>query len=309
MDVYIRKHFEKGECENTDSIGKSEWKPIVDCRDSMNLAVTPPDTSSKDWRTSKFDPENDNQLWRQDSEGRIINKANGKAFIWDQSGPRFVESDSRGFKWSFNTCIRSSQEPSGSISQKFQAKSYTEKNCLNTANRFTSAGAVLMLYPCKSIHPVNGCFKFKERSHEISKLKQARHKLRELAVETISQTEDVKNSIAKLDDDEHVEDAFLTSLLKELKSLSISSKTTMKKAFDEYVLTIEKLNVQDSNAFLNEEIELIFDWADYHQKVLENIDSYPVVYLKKYAEIRAIFNNGLDDLQKKALEFLERDNF
>jgi len=138
--------------------------------------------------------------------------------------------------------------------------------------------------------------------------------LRELAVETISQTEDVKNSIAKLDDDEHVEDAFLTSLLKELKSLSISSKTTMKKAFDEYVLTIEKLNVQDLQdvqhlAFLNEEIELIFDWTDYHQKVLENIDSYPVEYLKTFAEIRAIFNNGLDDLQKKALEFLERDNF
>ena len=78
----------------------------------------------------------------------------------------------------------------------------------------------------------------------------------------------------------------------------------MKKAFDEYVLTIEKLNVQDSNAFLNEEIELIFDWADYHQKVLENIDSYPVEYSRKYAEIRSIFNDGLDDLQKTAQEFM-----
>ena len=83
----------------------------------------------------------------------------------------------------------------------------------------------------------------------------------------------------------------------------------MKIAFDEYVSTIEKLNVQDSNAFLNEEIELIFDWAYYHQKVLENIDSYPVEYLKKYAEIRAKFNDGIDNLQKKALKFLDRDNF
>ena len=38
---------------------------------------------------SKFDPTNDNQLWRQDSEGRIINKANGKAFKWNQYGAGF----------------------------------------------------------------------------------------------------------------------------------------------------------------------------------------------------------------------------
>ena len=38
---------------------------------------------------SKFDPTNDNQLWRQDSEGRIINKANGKAFKWNRFGAGF----------------------------------------------------------------------------------------------------------------------------------------------------------------------------------------------------------------------------
>ena len=62
------------------------------------------------------------------------------------------------YKWSFNQCVRSSQDPSGQIGQKFQS----ENGCLNTANRFPKGGSRLMLYPCESIHPVNGCFKFKE---------------------------------------------------------------------------------------------------------------------------------------------------
>ena len=36
-----------------------------------------------------FNPTNDNQLWRQDSKGRLINKANGKVFMWDRYGPKF----------------------------------------------------------------------------------------------------------------------------------------------------------------------------------------------------------------------------
>jgi len=137
-----------------------DWLPIIDCREDLNLAVTPPDASSVDWRTAKFDPSNYNQLWRQDSEGRIINKANGKVLVMDLYGFRFEESDS-DFQWSFNTYIRSSQEPSGPISQKLQAKSDQDERCLNTANRIDTTGSVLMLYPCQTIHPINGCFKFK----------------------------------------------------------------------------------------------------------------------------------------------------
>jgi len=141
-------------------IGREDWLPIIDCREDLNLAVTPPDASSVDWRTAKFDPSNYNQLWRQDSEGRIINKANGKVLVMDLYGFRFEESDS-DFQWSFNTYIRSSQEPSGPISQKLQAKSDQDERCLNTANRIDTTGSVLMLYPCQTIHPINGCFKFK----------------------------------------------------------------------------------------------------------------------------------------------------
>ena len=124
-----------------------------------------------------FDPSNDNQLWKQDSQGRIINKANGKVLVWDQYGTRFevlkvffgfyhnfnhcFQGTNSGFKWSFNRCIRSSQDR-GEIGQKFQAKYGSENGCLNTANRLDKGGSNLMLYPCNAIHPVNGCFKFKE---------------------------------------------------------------------------------------------------------------------------------------------------
>ena len=47
------------------------------------------DASSVDWRTAEFDPSNSNQLWRQDYEGRIINKANGKVLVMDLFGFRF----------------------------------------------------------------------------------------------------------------------------------------------------------------------------------------------------------------------------
>ena len=107
-----------------------------------------------------------------------MNKANGKFFKWDDHGPAFEvfvlniqsfsisccylkETDS-DFKWSFNTCLRSSQEPTGPISQKLQAKSDPDERCLKTADRFNTTGSELWLYPCQTINPIDGCFKFKE---------------------------------------------------------------------------------------------------------------------------------------------------
>ena len=58
-------------------------------KSAISLNVKCLDRTSRDWRTTKCDPSNDNQLWRQDQQGRIINKANGKVFMWDRYGPRF----------------------------------------------------------------------------------------------------------------------------------------------------------------------------------------------------------------------------
>jgi len=64
--------------------------------------------------------------------------------------------------------------------------------------------------------------------------------------------------------------------------------------------------MKDANAFLNSEIELIVDWTSNVEQVSENIDDYPEEYLRKYEAFRSIFNDGLDDLQKTAQEFLDR---
>merc|ERR1712233_265792 len=65
--------------------------------------------------------------------------------------------------------------------------------------------------------------------------------------------------------------------------------------------------LQEANAFLNSEIELIVDRIYNVEQVSKNIDSDPEEVLRKYAEIRTIFNEGLDDLQKTAQEFLNRE--
>ena len=78
----------------------------------------------------------------------------------------YVKDSDADFKWSFNTCIRSSQEPTGPISQKLQAKSDPDERCLNTADRFNTIGSILMLYQCQTINPINGCFKFKQSKHK-----------------------------------------------------------------------------------------------------------------------------------------------
>merc|ERR1712130_370112 len=64
--------------------------------------------------------------------------------------------------------------------------------------------------------------------------------------------------------------------------------------------------LREANAFLNSEIELIVDRTNNVETVSEIIDSHPEEVLRKYAEIRTIFNEGLDDLQKTAKEFLNR---
>ena len=62
--------------------------------------------------------------------------------------------------------------------------------------------------------------------------------------------------------------------------------------------------LREANAFLNTEKELMIEWTNNVETVTENIDSYPEEYSRKYAEIRSIFNDGLDDLQKTAQEFM-----
>merc|ERR1719219_2571318 len=55
---------------------------------------------------------------------------------------------------------------------------------------------------------------------------------------------------------------------------------------------------------LTEEIELMGIWIHSAKIVSDNIDQYPVEYLRKYESIRNIFLSGLDDLKNAADKFL-----
>jgi len=65
-------------------------------------------------------------------------------------------------------------------------------------------------------------------------------------------------------------------------------------------------NIMNANAFLNSEIKLITEWIAHAESVSENIDNYPEKYLSQVEALKISFNNGLDDLQKTAQEFLYR---
>jgi len=108
-----------------------------------------------------MDASDDNQLWRQESDGRIRNKKSGKYLGSRTSILNLIQDKNGALSWSFNTNIRSNQEPASQpIVQKLQATG--TNNCLNTANRFYQTGSKLISYPCNRVHPENACFKFIE---------------------------------------------------------------------------------------------------------------------------------------------------
>jgi len=144
-------------CRRHYDMSEDEWYPIIDCREELNLAITPGDSVNSAVHTKEFDPTNDRQLWRQDKEGRIYNKHNGQVWEWDQYGSRFAKPGT-AFFWSFNDCFKSSWNPPRVYLQSLSDKG---KRCINMANVNDKDGTNLMLFPCDSMNPPNGCFKFK----------------------------------------------------------------------------------------------------------------------------------------------------
>jgi len=146
------------ECKQTYNMGPNDWYPIVDCREELNLAIEAVFKNGWVLRTTAFDPKNDKQLWRQDKDGRIYNKATGKVWVWDIYGNRFQAPGTKFF-WSFNSCYKNAKNPPRvyleAISDQYGNR------CVNMANLNNHKGTTLMLYPCKTMNPPNGCFKFK----------------------------------------------------------------------------------------------------------------------------------------------------
>lgn len=148
------------QCQRHYDMSDDEWYPIIDCREELNLAITPGDSVNSAVHTKAFDPTNDRQLWRQDKEGRIYNKHNGLVWVWDGYGSRF-EGSGTAFFWSFNDCFKSSWNPPRVYLQSLSDEYGKGQRCINMANVNDKDGTNLMLFPCDSMNPPNGCFKFK----------------------------------------------------------------------------------------------------------------------------------------------------
>merc|ERR1711973_837163 len=94
------------------------------------------------------------QLLRQDKNGRIYNKATGKVWVWDEYGSRF-EAPRTDFFWDFNNHYEITKVYLEAVSDQLGNR------CVNMANRFHHQGTDLMLYPCETMYPTNGCFHLK----------------------------------------------------------------------------------------------------------------------------------------------------
>merc|ERR1719434_15234 len=82
----LEENVEQEGCEGCESCTKNmKWTPIMDCREELQLALTPvvEDGNLIKLETQKFDPKNNLQLWKQNIHGVLINKGLKKAIYAD----------------------------------------------------------------------------------------------------------------------------------------------------------------------------------------------------------------------------------
>jgi len=145
-------------CELQYDMDPNEWYPIIDCREFLNLAVEVNGDGS-DPRTRKIDPYNDKQLWRQDADGRLYNKATRKVWANDFFGSRFKDSDDNDFFWSFNSCYEKAKDPPRVYLEALSHQ--VAGRCLSMNEPYNIHGADLVFKSCKDMDPKHGCFKLK----------------------------------------------------------------------------------------------------------------------------------------------------
>jgi len=78
---------------------------------------------------------------------------------------------------------------------------------------------------------------------------------------------------------------------------------TMSDKFTERAETLYE-DINKAIEIMDEEIELISEWANSAEKMKKNIDDFPEESLRKYESSRFVFKLGLDDLKKAAENFL-----
>merc|ERR1711874_60445 len=77
----------------------------------------------------------------------------------------------------------------------------------------------------------------------------------------------------------------------------------MSDKFTERAETLKK-DINEAIEIMDEEVELIGEWANSAEKMKKNIAEFPEKSLRKYESSRFVFKLGLDDLKKAAEHFL-----
>jgi len=85
--------------------------------------------------------------------------------------------------------------------------------------------------------------------------------------------------------------------------VEVEELKTMSDKFTERAETLKK-DINEAIEIMDEEIELISEWADSAERMKKNIDDFPEESLRKYESSRFVFKLGLDDLKKAAEHFL-----
>ena len=100
-------------------------------------------------------------MWSLDSDGRLVNQETGLVIQANSGGPSMQQpTPLTGDKeWKYRNDIRSSQETAEETVYKIVNDG---RNSLNTANRFSSQGSVIILFPANAVHPDNACWIFTE---------------------------------------------------------------------------------------------------------------------------------------------------
>jgi len=161
-------------CEGCESCTKNmKWTPIIDCREELQLALTPvvEDGNLIKLETQKFDPKNNLQLWKQNIHGVLINKGLKKAIYADvfdfymDTSKKVKKMKGVMSRWSFNKCTESSKE-NGSIVDKMQGIIFQNKEevrseqCIEAYSK-SKKGSKVAPFFCDTVNPVLACFKMK----------------------------------------------------------------------------------------------------------------------------------------------------
>ena len=124
------------------------WNKIINIFTGLYLSAR---GSSLETRANES---SDEQLWRFDSEGRIVNRGSNLVIDGSNQNPTLTDaSPLTGSKiWKLRTDIQNPQDMNLTVPKLVTSGGLS---CLQTADRFLENGSPVIMYPCTEVHPDN----------------------------------------------------------------------------------------------------------------------------------------------------------